>query len=275
MPEPDRRRGLGANPKVPGPPSTRFGHLPSAPEAAGHSLGTLGRVRTVLLANNRLGADIGRFLAEREELMAVVLHPRPRQKYGHELRALGSPHWEWPDGLDDVRLMAPDCLLSVLFGHRIPPAWLGVPTWRPLNLHPGLLPWNGGCHPNVWPLVDGSPAGTTLHVMDAGFDTGPILAQERVPTYPDDNALSLYRRLETASLLLFRAAWPRIHDIEERPQEGPGTYHRADELSGLDPCPDELAFIDRLRGRTFPPYGAEFERDGHRYRLRVEIERLP
>ena len=44
-----------------------------------------------------------------------------------------------------------------------------------LNLHTGYLPWNKGAYPNVWPILDGSPAGVTLHRVDAGIDTGPIL----------------------------------------------------------------------------------------------------
>jgi methionyl-tRNA formyltransferase len=231
-------------------------------------------MRTALLANNRLGADVGRYLAGRGDLVGLVVHPAARRTCGAELAALEVPTWEWPDGFDGVRDLEPDCLLSVLFAYRVPPAWLELPSWRAVNLHPGLLPWNAGCHPNVWPLVDGSPAGTTLHVMEATFDTGAILAQEEVPTYPDDTAKSLYQRLEAASLLLFRRVWPGIEAITPRAQEGDGTYHRLGELSSLDLDASELGVLDRLRARTFPPYGSEFERNGQRFRVRVEIERL-
>ena len=231
-------------------------------------------MRTVLLANNRLGADVGRYLADRGDLVGLVVHPPARRKWGPQLAALGVPTWEWPDGLDGVRDLQPDCLFSVLFGYRVPPAWLEVPRWRALNVHPALLPWNAGCHPNVWPLVDGSPAGTTLHVMEPAFDTGAIIAQEEVPTYPDDTALSLYRRLEAASLLMVRRVWPEIETVEPRPQEQGGSYHRLNELASLGLDADELRVIDKLRARSFPPHGLDFERDGQRYRARLEIERI-
>lgn len=231
-------------------------------------------MRTTLLANNRLGAAVGRYLAGRGELAGLVVHPEGRRTCPAELAALDVPTWEWPEGLDAVRALDIDCLFSVLFGYRVPAAWLQVPRWRALNLHPGLLPWNAGCHPNAWPLVDGSPAGTTLHVMEEGFDTGAIVAQEAVPTYPDDTAKSLYERLETASLLLVRRVWPAIETIAPVPQEGEGSYHRLSELFSLDLAPDELLVLDKLRARTYGGYGLDFIREGQRYRARVSIERI-
>ena len=231
-------------------------------------------MRTALLANNRLGAEVGRYLTERGDLVALVVHPPARRQYGAELAALDVPTWEWPDGLEGVRDLRPDCLLSVLFHYLVPKAWLAIPRWRAVNLHPGLLPWNAGCHPNVWPLVDGSPAGTTLHVMDETIDSGAILAQQEVPTYPDDTGKSLYQRLEFTSLLLMRRVWPEIAGIEPTPQGSHGTYHRDADLATLDLEPSELRVVDKLRARTFPPYGAEFEREGQRYRVRLEIERI-
>lgn len=231
-------------------------------------------MRTVLLANNRLGVSVGRYLADRGELEAVVLHPEEKLSCGEDLRALGVPHATWPDGVEMVRSIHPECLLSVLFAYLVPPGWLELATWRALNLHPGLLPFNGGACPNVWPLVDGSPAGTTLHVMNAEVDAGPVVAQKEVGASPDDTALSLYRRLEAASFEMFCEVWPGIREIEPRPQAGGGSYHRFAELTSLDPTPTDIELIDRLRARTFPPYGAEYTVDGRRFRIRVEIEPL-
>lgn len=231
-------------------------------------------MRTILLANNRLGARVGRFLHDRADLFGIVLHPSARQKHVTELGGLGVPVWTWPHGLAEAQQIQPECLLSVLFAYRIPSEWLSVPIWNALNLHPGLLPWNRGACPNVWPLVDGSPAGTTLHVMEADIDTGAIIAQDAVPCYPTDTAESLYERLEDASLALLVRVWPDIRGIQPTRQAGGGSHHRMADLVSLDLHEDELPVLDRLRARTFPPYGAEFERDGHRYRVRVEIEKV-
>jgi methionyl-tRNA formyltransferase len=231
-------------------------------------------VRTVLLANNRLGAGAAAYLAERGDLAGIVLHPRDRQRHVDALHSLDVPLWEWPDGLDDVRRLRPACLLSVLFGYVLSAEWLDVPSWGAVNLHPALLPWNRGAAPNVWPLVDGSPAGTTLHLMVVELDAGPVIAQRQVATFAGDTALTLYNRLEAASLALLRDTWPDIEDVVPTPQAPGGTYHRLADLASLDLTEADFTTLDKLRARTFPPHGAEFVRDGDRFRVRVEIERL-
>lgn len=229
-------------------------------------------MRCVLLANNRLGERIAHYLAERGELAGLVLHDEARRKGFDDPGVFDVPFWAWPDGQAAVAALEPEVLLSVLFGHLVPPTWLDLASWRALNLHPGLLPHNAGAAPNVWPLVDGSPAGTTLHVMVPALDAGDIVEQVEVPTRPNDTAERLYRRLEDASEALVRRVWPVIDRIEPRPQGPGGSFHRLADLAGLDPSPEEVALIDRLRARTFPPYGAEYDVDGRRYRIRVEIE---
>lgn len=231
-------------------------------------------MRTVLLANNRLGAAVARFLHGRGDLAALVVHPTARRKAGDELLAIDVPCLTWPEGLTELAADPPECLLSVLFGFKVPPEWLALPTWRPLNLHPALLPYNRGAAPNAWPLVDGSPAGTTLHVMAPEIDAGAVLCSREVPVRPDDTAASLYERLVEASLAMLVEVWPEVRAIETRPQGPGGTVHRLADLARLDLTDADLPVLDKLRARTFPPYGAEFVREGRRYVARVEIDPL-
>ncbi|HUI47062.1 MAG TPA: formyltransferase family protein [Acidimicrobiia bacterium] len=231
-------------------------------------------MRTVLLANNRLGARIAALLHERGELQALVLHPPDLRTEAGAFERLPVDTYVWPDGLAAVERDRPECLLSVLFAYKVPPEWLALASWRACNLHPALLPFNRGSAPNAWPLVDGTPAGTTLHVMDAAIDTGAILCQRAVETTPSDTAFSLYRRLEDASFDMFREVWPDLRSREPKPQAPGGTSHRLADLARLDLNDDDLAVVDKLRARTFPPHGAEFTRDGRRYRARIEIEPL-
>ena len=49
-----------------------------------------------------------------------------------------------------------------------------------LNLHISYLPFNRGTHPNFWSFVDGTPAGVTIHEVEKGIDTGPILFQKKI-----------------------------------------------------------------------------------------------
>ena len=231
-------------------------------------------MRTVLLANNALGARVGRLLMERGDLAGLVVHPIERRRETSALAQLTVPMWEWPSGLDEVRALEPECLFSVLFGYLLPGDWLQVPSWRAVNLHPGYLPYNRGSAPNVWPLVDGSPAGTTLHVMTEGLDRGDILCQRKVDVHPSDTAESLYRRLEDESVAMMSDVWQDVRRLGPVPQSGAGSYHRLADLSLLDLDDSDAATLDKLRARSFPPFGAEFERDGKRYSVSVTIEEL-
>jgi methionyl-tRNA formyltransferase len=229
-------------------------------------------MRTVLLANNALGARVGRWLLERGDLVGLVVHPVERRREADALAELSVPTWEWPGGLDEIRDLGPECLLSVLFAYLVPPAWLDVPSWRALNLHPGYLPYNRGSAPNVWPLVDGSPAGTTLHVMTEGLDRGDILCQRQVDVRPSDTAKTLYQRLEDESVAMMLDVWSTVRDLRPFPQSGAGSFHRLADLDALDLDDTDRPTLDKLRARTFPPFGAEFEQDGTRYRVSVNIE---
>ena len=49
-----------------------------------------------------------------------------------------------------------------------------------INLHISYLPFNKGCHPNFWSFVEKSPKGVTIHEIDEGLDTGPIIYQKKI-----------------------------------------------------------------------------------------------
>lgn len=227
-------------------------------------------MRTLLFANNRLGGYVAQYLAQRTELIGVVVHPPERRKAFDRFASLDVPMATWPH-LPATEGDGPDCVLSVLFGYRLGPDILSTARWRAINLHPALLPHNRGAAPNVWPLVDGSPAGTTLHVMEASIDTGPVLCQQEVPVEPDDTAATLYYKLEAASLAMFCARWPSIEATLPVEQPPGGSSHRLRDLEQLDLSDDDLRVVDKLRARQFPPHGAEFERGGRRYRVSLEI----
>jgi methionyl-tRNA formyltransferase len=231
-------------------------------------------VRTVLLANNLLGERIALYLHERNELAGVVLHAPGRRRLMGAVEDLDVPRWTWPDGHRGVNDLEPECLLSVLFGHKIPQEWLAIPSWRAVNVHPSLLPWNRGAAPNAWPIVDGSPAGVTIHEMVAEIDAGDILVQREVDVLPEDTAETLYHRLNESALELFEASWPELRAATPRRQSPGGSSHTMADLAALDLTPEDLAVLDRIRARTFAPFGAEFTRDGARFRARVEIERV-
>lgn len=69
-----------------------------------------------------------------------------------------------------------------------------------LNLHAGITPWYRGVHGGYWALAEGRPdrAGVTLHYLDAGIDTGPIIAQQAIAPSPADSFVT-YPYLQLAA----------------------------------------------------------------------------
>ena len=79
-----------------------------------------------------------------------------------------------------------------------------------VNLHPSFLPWNRGYHPNYWSIKENTPYGVTLHFIDEGIDTGPIIAQTRAFYSSEDTLRTTYNRLRVLMVSLFKACWPEL-----------------------------------------------------------------
>lgn len=75
---------------------------------------------------------------------------------------------------------------------------------RILNIHPSLLPKYKGKHAVEQALNSGETmTGTTVHFVDAGMDTGKVIAQRQCPIYPDDCVSELEQRIKTLEYELY------------------------------------------------------------------------
>ncbi|HIA26695.1 MAG TPA: formyl transferase [Planctomycetes bacterium] len=101
-----------------------------------------------------------------------------------------------------------------------------------INIHISLLPWNRGSDPNLWSFLEETPKGVSVHLLDAGIDTGPLLCQREVTMVEEDTLRSSYERLSTSAKILFMDNWKaiRVGQIQCLPQPPGGTYHRARDL---------------------------------------------
>lgn len=105
---------------------------------------------------------------------------------------------DWNDALL-AKLMEfePDWIVSAGFMRILGPAIVDAYAGRILNTHPALLPSFPGAHAVRDALAYGvTVTGCTVHVVDRGVDTGPILAQVAVPVLPDDSEATLHERIK-------------------------------------------------------------------------------
>lgn len=159
-----------------------------------------------------------------------------------------------PDEIDVVVLGSPAQLAPLLhvydadlalcngFGWKIRADALAATRLGIVNGHPSLLPRWRGPNPFGWTFRAGDPeVGFTFHVMDEGFDTGPILAQGSLRLGDEDTMDTLRDRVHTLFEALLPKALARIESGDRGdPQPGTGITHAAN-------YEDEYAEIDWTR----------------------------
>ncbi len=120
--------------------------------------------------------------------------------------------------------------LVISFGYRfiIHQSLLQNSKIPKINLHISYLPWNRGAHPNFWAFWDNTPSGVSIHLIDSGIDTGPVLYQKQVLIDPSKESFtSSYQILNTEIVSLFLENLDSIlsHNYVETPQRGRGSFH--------------------------------------------------
>ncbi len=114
------------------------------------------------------------------------------------------------DILECLRMLSPDLIVVAAYGQILQPRLLEIPTFGCLNVHASLLPAYRGASPVTAALLDGLNAtGATIMLMDEGMDTGPVLAQARLPIRAGDTADALSQRLAARGAELLIETIPR------------------------------------------------------------------
>lgn len=246
-------------------------------------------LRLVYAANRHIGLTALRMLLDRDIVPVALLVPaEQRASCVDEMRALlpsatpvlrGKTFRE-PEGVNLLRSLLPDYLLSVHFPYVFPPEVLAIPAVGSLNLHPAYLPFNRGWHTPSWAILDGTPIGATLHWIDAGIDTGDIASQTEVGVSPGDTADTLYQRVLAAELELFERCIPALvaRSLPRLPQARGGSVHTKADLSArqelrLDERTEIGALLRRLRALSTSnkTEHAYFREAGKIYRIQIAI----
>ena len=107
--------------------------------------------------------------------------------------------------LDALDALAPDLLCLAGYMRLLSPDFIRPYEGRILNIHPSLLPLFPGLHTHQRAIDAGMRvSGCTVHLVDAGMDEGPILAQAVVPILDGDTADSLAARVLVQEHALYR-----------------------------------------------------------------------
>jgi methionyl-tRNA formyltransferase len=123
--------------------------------------------------------------------------------------------------------LRPDLIISGGFPWRIPSEVIALPRLGAINMHPALLPRYRGPAAIEWAFRNGdAELGFSVHRLAPDFDTGPILAQTRIPIADDDDINSLVAKFGPVLLGLLGQALERVArgDPGEAQDEAEATY---------------------------------------------------
>lgn len=139
------------------------------------------------------------------------------------------PHINHPDVVAMARELQPDLICvfgtSLIRGDLLKEGRLGI-----VNLHGGLSPEYRGADCTFWALYNGEPekVGCTLHYIDAGIDTGGLIAHVSPAVTPEDTELVLFWRAVRDSAEVYAEAVQRLAggDALGVPQSGKGRLYQ-------------------------------------------------
>jgi methionyl-tRNA formyltransferase len=128
----------------------------------------------------------------------------------------------------ELASLKPDVIVVAAFGQILPQSVLDIPEYGCINMHPSLLPEFRGASPVTAAILAGDEfTGVSIMLLDAGMDTGPVLAQAQIPISARDTTGSLTSKLSliAAQLLLeVLPSWVK-GELTPRPQnDAEATY---------------------------------------------------
>jgi methionyl-tRNA formyltransferase len=175
-----------------------------------HSAGSMAKLRiaffglplaALLLARD--GHEILLAAACRKDAIGIR---RARRLFGPDRVFVKPAVANSPALLKLVRELKPDLLVSWFWTTLLPMDFMRAARLGGIGVHPSLLPRHRGPDPTFWAIASGdTETGVTVHRLAAEYDTGEILASERLAIDPSWNAWELARALDRPSLRQLRA----------------------------------------------------------------------
>ena len=163
----------------------------------------------VFIGGKQIGVNCLKQLAQRgvkPKLVIGNLDDDGRDKSWHQsliklaktqgLPAIAQKRVADPDIIQKIKSIKPEIIFCIGGTQIIPPAILKIPPLGCLNIHPALLPKYRGRYSTVHAIFNGEKyTGVTLHWMDSGMDSGPIIMQKKVKIAESDTGKTLYEKV--------------------------------------------------------------------------------
>ncbi len=161
-------------------------------------------MKIIFIGQAPFGAEsLQKLITQGEEVIGVITIPdAPNQKYPNPVKQCAQEHsipvlqtrlLKNADAISWVAERQPDLLVLAFVTSFVPQEMIELAPRGGINFHPSLLPkYRGGSAIN-WAVINGeTETGVSIHYIDEGVDTGPVLLQEKVSVEADDTVKSVY-----------------------------------------------------------------------------------
>lgn len=161
--------------------------------------------------------------------------------------------------IDAIFASSFDWIVSYGYRHILKKEIIDAVNGKAINLHISYLPWNRGTDPNFWSHYEDTPAGVTIHFIDEGIDTGPIITQKLI-RFTKQGFVETYNQLQEEIQELFYKTWHEIIEEKIKPIKQDlkvGSYHTLKDR----PCENLWVFEDITKEHYNDLYLLLIERD--------------
>jgi|AntAceMinimDraft_17_1070374.scaffolds.fasta_scaffold00443_9 methionyl-tRNA formyltransferase len=127
-----------------------------------------------------------------------------------------------------IEKIKPDWIISYNYRHLVKEEIIKFMPNKIINLHISYLPYNKGAHPNIWSVLEDTPKGVTIHLINKDIDGGDILVQKKINFDLQKETLKTsYYLLHKEIVYLFEKNWGKIKNQKILPikQKNVGTIH--------------------------------------------------
>ncbi|MGB8227034.1 MAG: methionyl-tRNA formyltransferase [Sedimentisphaerales bacterium] len=161
-------------------------------------------MRIVYCGCGRFGIEsLNALKASNHQLLHIITHPEKQAGRGRKLRANDVEQWTQqndvqftaiedinsPQGIELIKKLAPDLLVVIAFGQKIPAEIINIPPKGAINVHGSLLPKYRGAAPINWAIINGeTQTGISIITLADKMDSGEILAQAKMKIAENDTA---------------------------------------------------------------------------------------
>lgn len=190
--------------------------------------------------------------------MKVGMSPVKQLAQRHGLPVFQPPNLRGPEALERLRTASPEVMVVAAYGLILPKEVLEVAPKGALNIHASLLPrWRGAAPIQRAILAGDIETGITIMQMDAGLDTGAMLARHPIPITTADTAVTLHDKLAELGARMIVATLREIAlgapVATPQPADGVTYAHKIEKSEAALDWRKSSAVLDR-QVRAFNPF---------------------